>query len=176
VRTVFNLLGPLVNPARAPYQLLGVARPELLDPMAGALARLGTRRALLVHGRDGLDEVSLSAPTLVREVRGGRIAAWEWTAADFGLPPCSLADLRAEGPQESAAAVRSVLAGKPGPATQVVLANAGAALFAAERVASPAEGVARAEEAIRDGRAQRVLVRLAAASRGRQAACDAKAR
>src|SRR5262249_1890497 len=82
VRTLFNALGPLANPARAAYQLLGVGWPELLDPLAGALARLGTRRALVVCSRDGLDEVSLSAPTQVREVHGGRVRAWEWTPRD----------------------------------------------------------------------------------------------
>jgi anthranilate phosphoribosyltransferase len=164
VRTIFNCLGPLANPARAPYQLIGVSRPELLDPMAGALARLGTRHALLVCGRDGLDEVSLSAPTLVREVREGQVSNHEWTAQDFGLAPCTLADLHADGPEESAAVVRSVLEGHEGPATRVVLANASAALLAAERVATPADGVARAATALGDGRALQVLERLVACS------------
>src|SRR5262249_29578817 len=88
VRTLFNCLGPLANPAGASYQLLGVGRADLLDRMAGALARLGTRRAFLVCGRDGLDEVSLSGTTLVREVRGGTVAEAEWAPADFGLEPC----------------------------------------------------------------------------------------
>jgi anthranilate phosphoribosyltransferase len=157
VRTLFNALGPLANPAGAAYQLLGVGWPELLEPLAGALSRLGARRALLVCGRDGLDEVSLSAPTLVREVRGEQVTAWEWTPHDFGLEPCSLADLRAEGPEESAAVVRSVLEGRDGPAARVVLANAAAALLAAERVRTPAEGVARAAEAVASGRARQVL-------------------
>lgn len=164
VRTLFNCLGPLANPARAPYQLIGVSRPELLDPMAGAIARLGTRHTLLVCGRDGLDEVSLTAPTLVREVRQGQVSALEWTARDFGLAPCSLADLRADGPEQSAAIVRLVLDGRDGPATRVVLANASAALLAAERVATPAEGVARAAESLASGRARQVLERLVACS------------
>jgi anthranilate phosphoribosyltransferase len=160
VRTLFNCLGPLANPAGAAYQLLGVGRPEWLDPLAGALARLGTRRAVLVCSRDGLDEVSLSAPTQVREVRGGRVAAWEWAPADFGLEPCALADLRADGPEESAAVIRGVLDGHVGPARRMVLANASAALLVAERVGSPGEGVARAAEAIDGGRARQVLERL----------------
>jgi anthranilate phosphoribosyltransferase len=164
VRTLFNCLGPLANPAGAAYQLLGVGRSEWLDPLAGALARLGTRRALLVCGRDGLDEVSLSAPTIVRDVRRGEVTCLEWTPADFGLEPCPLAALRADGPDASAAMIRAVLDGHDGPASRVVLANAAAALVAAERASSPAEGVAQAAEAVRSGRARQVLQRLAAAS------------
>lgn len=164
VRTLFNCLGPLVNPALSPYQLLGVGRAEWLEPMAGALARLGTRRALLVHGRDGLDEVSLAAPTLVREVRGGRVTAWEWTPEDFGLACCTADELQADGPEQSAAVVRAVLEGKDGPAARVVLANAAAALVAAERVTTLAEGVARARQAIAGGAARAVLERLRACS------------
>jgi anthranilate phosphoribosyltransferase len=164
VRTLFNCLGPLANPACAAYQLLGVGKADLLDPLAGALARLGTRRALLVCSRDGLDEVSLSAPTLVREVRGDRVLSWEWTAADFGLAPCALDDLRAGGPEESARVVRAILDGRDGPATRVVLANAAAALLAAERVATPREGVALAAETVASGKARRVLERLVTCS------------
>ena len=164
VRTLFNCLGPLVNPASAPYQLLGVGRLEWLDPLAGALARLGTRRALLVHGRDGLDEVSLTAPTMVREVHRGQVTDLEWRPADFGLASCTLDDLRVNGPEESAAAVRAILEGAQGPRTRIVVANAAAALLASERVGSLAEGVTRASEAVASGRAREVLNRLAQAS------------
>ena len=160
VRTLFNCLGPLANPAGAAYQLLGVGRPEWLDRMAGALALLGTRRSVLVHGRDGLDEVSPAAPTLVRIVEGGRITAAEWTPEDFGVPGCSLAELRADGPDESAAIIRAVLAGGAGPAADVVVANAGAALIAAGRAASPAEGAAIARRALANGKAAAVLAAL----------------
>jgi anthranilate phosphoribosyltransferase len=162
VRTLFNCVGPLVNPARTPYQLLGVGRPEWLDLMAGALARLGgTRRALLVSGHDGLDEVTLAAPTRVREVRGDQVTAWEWTPADFGLPACPAEQLCVEGPEASARLILAILEGREtgGPAN-VVLANAAAALHAAERVASPEEGVERGRRAIRDGTALGVLERL----------------
>jgi anthranilate phosphoribosyltransferase len=162
VGTLFNCLGPLANPAGAPFQLLGVGRAELLDRMAGALARLGTTHALVVWASDGLDEVSLSAPTEVREVRGQEVSAWQWTPADFGLGPCRLEDLRADGPTASATIIRGVLAGADGPAARVVLANAAAALLAAQRVRTPLEGVALAREALATGRARQVLERLVA--------------
>jgi anthranilate phosphoribosyltransferase len=166
VRTMFNCLGPLANPANAAYQLLGVGRLEWLDRLAAALARLGTRRALLVCGRDGLDEVSLSAPTLVRQVQGNAVTSAEWTPDDFGLAPCSLDELRVEGPDESAAIIRRVLQGEDGSARRIVLANAAAALVAAEKAASLPEGVAQAVQAIESGRALKVLNGLVALSQG----------
>lgn len=164
VRTLFNCLGPLANPAGAAYQLIGVGRPEWLDRMAGALARLGTRRAFLVCSRDGLDEVSLSAPTLVREVRDGEVLAHEWTPADFALGTCQLDELKADGPEGSAALVRDVVAGRDGPALRVTLANAAAALLVAGKAATLEDGVARAREAVAAGGAARVLTALAEAS------------
>lgn len=160
VPTLFNCVGPLGNPAGAGYRLMGIGRAEWLDSVAGALALLGTRKALLVHSRDGLDEVSLSAPTLVRQVQGDVVTSWEWTAADFGLQPCSLDDLRAESPAASAAIVRAVLAGEDGPPRRMVLANAAAALLAAERVSSPREGVERAAEALDRGQARQAMEKL----------------
>jgi anthranilate phosphoribosyltransferase len=157
VRTLFNWVGPLANPSRAPYQLLGVGRLEHLDRMAAALARLGTRRAFVVCGRDGLDEVTPSGPTLVREIRNGQITSHEWTAADFDLAPCRLQELQVSGPEESAAVIRGVLEGREGPALRIVLANAAAALLAAERVRTLAEGVERARTAVAEGRATAVL-------------------
>src|SRR6266849_486285 len=111
IRTLFNCLGPLANPADAQYQLLGVSRPELLDPLAGALARLGTRHAFLVCGKDGLDEVSLSGPTLVREVRGSSVLVAEWMPEDLGLAPVSRTELLVRDPEESAAVIRALLEG-----------------------------------------------------------------
>ncbi|MBO0700997.1 MAG: anthranilate phosphoribosyltransferase, partial [Zavarzinella sp.] len=148
VRTIFNLVGPLLNPAGAEHQLLGVGRPDLLDPMAGAIARLGTRQAFLVCGGDGLDEVTLAAPTHVRRVRDGVIEALEWTPAEFGLEPVESGALAADGPTASAAIVRQILGGADGPARRVVLANSAAALLAAERVGALQEGVAVAAAAI----------------------------
>src|SRR5262245_17134576 len=156
VRTIFNLIGPLLNPAGAEHQLLGVGQRELLDPMAGALARLGTRDALLVCGRDGLDEVTLSGPTMVRRVRDGRVEALEWTPADFGLEPAGRDDIQADGPAESAEIIRRVLAGQDGPARRIVLANSAAALFVTGRADGLRAGVAEAARAIDSGAAGRV--------------------
>jgi anthranilate phosphoribosyltransferase len=160
VPTVFNWLGPLANPAGAERQLLGVGRPELLDVVAGALARLGTGHALVVCGRDGLDEVSLAAPTRVRRVCGSEVVALEWTADDFGLPACPLDGLRARDVGESARVIEGVLRGEEGPAACVVLANAAAGLIAAGHAADPRAGVALAREALRSGGALQVLDKL----------------
>ncbi len=160
IRTIFNLLGPLANPASADYQLLGVGKAELLDPLAGAVARLGVRRAVLVCGFDGLDEVSLAAPTMVRVVEGEEFRVEEWTPEMFGLGTVSLKEIAVDGPAESAGVVRSVLGGDDTSARRIVLANAAAALWAADAVPSLREGVARAAAAVDDGSAQGVLDRL----------------
>ena len=160
VRTIFNLLGPLANPASAEFQLLGVGKPELLDSLAGAVARLGIHRAILVCGFDGLDEVTLAAPTRVRIVEGEDFRTLEWRPADFGLDEVPLTAMKANGPGESARFVRAVLNDEPGPARQIVLANAAAALFAAGEVDRLTDGVQRAEESIRSGKAAQVLDRL----------------
>jgi anthranilate phosphoribosyltransferase len=164
VRTLFNLLGPLLNPAGAAWQLLGVGRAALLEPMADALARLGVRRALVVYSGDGLDEVSLSGPTAVRSVEAGRITASEWGPGDFGLAACRPDELAADGPDASAAAIRGVLdpSVPEGGARRVVLANAAAALLAAGRVLDLPAGVAFAREAIASGAALAVLDGLSA--------------
>jgi anthranilate phosphoribosyltransferase len=164
VPTLLNCLGPLANPAGADYQLLGVGRPELLDLIAGALAQLNTRRALVVCSKDGLDEVSLSAPTQVREVADGRVAAWQWEPADFDLEPCAVTELHAADAAASASMIRQILNGAEGAPTRVVLANTAAALIAAERVSSPRAGVARAREALGSGRARAVLEEIVLAT------------
>ena len=165
VRTLFNLLGPLLNPGSAEHQLLGVGRLELLDPMAGAVARLGTTCSVLVHGSDGLDEVTLSGPTHVRIVRGNSIESVIWEAKDFGLPAVATSDLLADGPAESAERIRSLLKGEPGPVRNVVLGNAAAALYAADRVKRLPDGVALAVEAIDSGRAQGVMAGLVSSTK-----------
>ncbi len=165
IRTLFNCLGPLVNPAGAPFQLIGVGQVDLLDLLAGALAHLQIRRALLVCGCDGFDEVSLCGPTLVREVSGNVVRSWEWQPEDFGLPRCTLAELRADSPEESASIIRDIVSGKRGAARNIVLANAAAALLAARQVGDLRAGVARATEAVDSGRAREVLERLVKCSR-----------
>lgn len=166
VRTLFNLLGPLANPADAPYQLLGVGKPELLDRLAGAVADLGTRQSVLVCSRDGLDEVGLSAPTMVRVVRGAEYEAREWEPAEFGLAPVALAEVRADGPAASGRIIRGVLDGDDGPARRLVLANAAAALWAAEQVRTLREGVEKAEAALDAGHPRAVLEGLHEGERG----------
>lgn len=160
VPTIFNCLGPLANPAGATRQLLGVGRPDLLDRMAGALAQLGTRRSFVLCSSDGLDEVSLSSTTMVREVCGSNVVSNEWTAADFGLDHCTLSELAAADANASATTILNVFAGMGGPAERIVLANAAAGLLLAERVVSLVDGVAHARIAITSGAARRVLERL----------------
>jgi anthranilate phosphoribosyltransferase len=165
VRTIFNLLGPLANPATAPYQLLGVGKPELLDPLAGAIATLGTRQAVLVCSFDGLDEVSLAAPTMVRVVRGNEYEAREWNPEEFGLASVSLRAIKATTPADSAAIIRGVLNGGDGPARRIILANAAAALWAAESVKTLREGVEKADAALASGKPRAVLAQLTRADR-----------
>jgi anthranilate phosphoribosyltransferase len=161
-RTVFNCLGPLANPAGAAFQIVGVGSPELLESMSGALVQLEIERAFVVVGADGLDEVTLTGPTHVREVNQGRIHEITWHPADFGLPACSLQDLAADGPEQSANIVHGILNGFPGPCRNVVLANAAAALLAAGRVQDLRSGVGVATASIESGRAVKVLERLKA--------------
>lgn len=161
-RTIFNLLGPLTNPAGAAYQLIGVSRVALAELMAGALAELGGEHALVVCGNDELDEVSLWGTTTVFEVTPGEVVSHAWTAETFGLPNCRVEDLRVDGPVESAHIIRQVLEGVAGPARDMVLANVAAALLAARRVDSPTAGIALAAQAIDSGAARNRLSEFAA--------------
>ena len=162
VRTIFNLIGPLANPAGADYQVLGVGKPELLDQLAGAVARLGVRRCVLVCSRDGLDEVSLGAPTDVRIVEGNDFTNTVWQPEELGLGEVNVDSLRVENALESAAVIRSVLSGEDGPAARVTLANAATALYAAGLFAQPSEAVAAARASIASGKARHVLDQLIA--------------
>jgi anthranilate phosphoribosyltransferase len=165
VRTVFNLLGPLTNPAGARRQLIGVVDPAYLDRMAGALARLGCDRALLVSSEDGLDEMSTSGTTRVVEVEGTERRAYAVTPEELGVPTARFEDVQGGTPAENAAVTRAVLDGEPGPRRDLAVLNAGAAIYVAGRADSLAEGVARAAEAIDSGAARAALERYVALSR-----------
>lgn len=160
VPTLFNLLGPLCNPAGATHQLLGTPRPEVQALIASALPRLEVTRAMVVRADDGQDEVSLDGVTHVADVTAGGRQDREWTAADFGLPPVGVAALAASDPQQSAAIILRLLAGEPGPCRDTVLAGAAAALLLAGKAESLAQGVSIAAGRIDDGGARETLETL----------------
>ncbi|MBI3050363.1 MAG: anthranilate phosphoribosyltransferase [Acidobacteria bacterium] len=164
IRTAFNLLGPLTNPAGARRQIVGVPRPELTELLARALVMLGVERAWVVHGLDGLDEISTTGYTKVLECRDGAVSTFYVHPAEFGLPKAAAADLQGGDAGENAAIVRAVLDGAKGPARDVVLLNAGAALFVAGRAASVREGIAEAAFAIDSGAARATLDRMVRSS------------
>ncbi len=157
VRTIFNILGPLTNPANAPSVLMGVFHPDLVGIQARVLRELGTERALVVWGRDNMDEISLGAGTLVGELRDGKVREYEIHPEDFGIAMSASRNLRVEGPEESIALLRAVLDDQPGPARDIVALNAGAALYVAGVADDIADGLARARAAIADGRARQRL-------------------
>ncbi|MBE7940400.1 MULTISPECIES: anthranilate phosphoribosyltransferase [Ramlibacter] len=162
VRTIFNILGPLTNPAGAPNILMGVFHPDLVGIQVRALQRLGAEHALVVYGRDGMDEVSLGAATLVGELRKGEITEYEVHPEDFGFAMASNRSFKVETPEQSRDLLRAVLDDQPGPARDIVLLNAGAALYAADVAASIADGIARAREVLASGAARERLAQLVA--------------
>ncbi len=157
IPTIFNFLGPLTNPARAEYQLLGVGDAGITSKVAEVLGRLGTKRALVVHGQDGLDEVSLSAPTEVQELRDGQVTSYTLSPEDAGLERVPLEKLKGGTPEENAARIRLILSGAKGPDRDFVLINAGAALIAAEMAEDLRDGAVLAAESIDSGAAGRAL-------------------
>ncbi len=165
VKTFFNILGPLTNPAGAPNILMGVFHPDLVGIQVRALQRLGAEHAVVVYGRDGMDEVSLGAATMVGELKNGEILEYEIHPEDFGLAMVSNRALKVETPEQSMALLQGVLDGQSGPPRDIVLLNAGAALYAAGVVPSMKDGVARAREAIDSGAARGKLNQLTAFSR-----------
>jgi anthranilate phosphoribosyltransferase len=165
VRTAFNLLGPLTNPARASRQIVGVPRPELTELVARALMLLGSERAWVVHGADGLDELSTTGYSKVSECRDGAVQTFYVHPADCGLAKASLEDLKGGDGADNAARIREVLDGRHGPSRDIVLLNAGAALFVAGRVGGVRDGIKRAAEAVDSGAARDVLARLIEGSR-----------
>jgi anthranilate phosphoribosyltransferase len=165
VRTIFNVLGPLTNPAGAPNQLLGVFSRELVEPLAQVLANLGSHHVLVVHADDGMDEISIAAPTFIAELKDGVVTTYTITPEDFGLPRGDLASLKVEDAAQSLQVVQSVLENQPGPARDIVQLNAGAALYAAGLADSLDAGVTKAGEVIASGAARAKLDALVAVSR-----------
>ena len=157
VRTMFNILGPLTNPASAPNILMGVFHSDLVGIQVRALQRLGAEHAVVVYGRDGMDEISLGAATLVGELKNGQITEYEIHPEDFGLTMASNRALKVDTPEESMAMLRGVLDNQPGAARDIVMINAGAALYAANVASSIADGLERARVAIESGAAKAKL-------------------
>ena len=164
VRTIFNILGPLTNPAGAPHILMGVFHSDLVGIQVRALQRLGAEHALVVYGKDGMDEISLGAATVIGELKNGEITEYEIHPEDFGLPMASNRALRVETPEQSMQMLMGVLNGEPGAASDIVALNAGAALYAANLADSLKGGLALARAAIASVAARRKLDELVAAS------------
>ena len=159
-RTLFNLLGPLTNPAGAPHQLLGVFAARWVEPLAKVLRKLGSKHVLVVHAEDGLDELSIAAPTHVAELQEGQVKTYVFAPEDAGIRRQSLDAVRVGSPQESAEMIRKVFKGQPGPAADMVCLNAGAALYAADVTTSLPEGVDLARQHLENGAAGATLERL----------------
>jgi anthranilate phosphoribosyltransferase len=160
IRTVFNLLGPLTNPAGATHQLTGIYDGGLTELIAQVLRNLGTARAMVVHGMEGLDEISLCGPTRISELRDGQIRNYTLTPEEVGLKSCRLEEIQGGNPEQCADALRRVLAGEKGPKRDVVLLNSGAALYVSGAAGSVAEGIRLAAESIDSGKARAKLEQL----------------
>lgn len=167
IRTIFNLLGPICNPAGVRRQLVGVFSWHWVEPIAHVLRTLGAEHVWVVHGHDGLDELTTTGATDVAELKDGKVTVFEVTPADAGLQPARLSDLRGGDEKENARAIREVLAGKRTPLRDIAVLNAAAALIVAGKASSLADGAALAARAIETGAAQKALDRLVAISNGR---------
>lgn len=159
-RTIFNLLGPLTNPVQARVQLIGAFSVRAAELLAQAAARLGTERAYVVHGSDGLDEITTSGTTTVFLVEHGKVQKGTWSPQDFGLPLATLEDLKGGSPQENAQIIREILSGEPGPRRDVVLINAAAALFVAQKASDVKDALQLAQDSIDSGAASHKLHEL----------------
>jgi anthranilate phosphoribosyltransferase len=157
IRTIFNLVGPLANPAPLAFQLVGVSDARLMRPMAEALVRLGVRHGMVVHGRDGLDEVTTTAPTDILEVRAGRVTETSLDPAALGIPRATPESLRGGDAGRNAAIARELLAGARSAARDIIVLNAGCAVYVADHARTVREGLANADEALASGRALQVL-------------------
>jgi anthranilate phosphoribosyltransferase len=164
VRTIFNILGPLTNPAGAPNQLLGVFHPDLVGILVRVLQRLGSNHVMTVYGMNGMDEVSLSGETLVGELKNGEVREYLVHPSEFGLPVYDSRVLKVANKEESVQCIQRALANEDGPVRDVVLLNAGAALYCAGVAASVGEGVKRAREAVASGKAMAKLSQFVSVS------------
>jgi len=160
IRTIFNLLGPLSNPAGAKTQLIGVYDRRWVKPLAEVLCNLGSSRALVVHGTDGLDEITITGPTLAAELKDGRVSELELAPEQFGIKPAKLGQIRGGNPGFNAQLLRGILSGEPGPCADIVLLNAGAAICLAGKTGNIQDGIEVARETIKSGKAMQKLEQL----------------
>lgn len=170
IRTIFNILGPLANPAGARMEVMGVYEEELIEPLAKVLANLDVKHALVVYGTDGLDEISMSSPTRVCEVHHGRFTSYEITPEQFGFARCDKEALTGGTPQENAAITKAILAGEKGPRRDAVLMNSGAAIYLAGKADSIAAGISLAAEMIDSQKAMQQLEKLISCSNAEEVA------
>ncbi len=160
VRTLFNVLGPLTNPAGAPNQVMGVFDAELVEPIARVLQHLGSRHVMVVHADDGMDEISICAPTAVAELHDGEVTTYRIAPEDFGFERAEAGAIRVGSAEQSLQTIRSVLDDEPGPARDIVCLNAGAAIYTAGLADDLAGGIEKARQAIASGKARQVLEQL----------------
>ena len=160
VRTIFNVLGPLTNPAGAPNQVIGVFSGDLVEPLAHVLKQLGSRHVMVVHAEDGMDEISISSKTSVAELKDGEVNCYSISPADFGIEVADSSALKVDGVEQSLAMIQSVLDNKAGPALDIVVMNAGAAIYVSGVAGSLEEGMQKARTAIAEGKASSVLASL----------------
>ena len=160
VRTIFNVLGPLTNPAGATHQVIGVFSKQWVEPLAQVLGRLGSEHVLVVHADDGMDEISIGAPTHVAELRDGKVITYAVTPEQFGLKRGNVAELVVQDAKQSLSIIESVLNNQGGPARDIVALNAGAAIYAANLAGTLADGVKKADAAISNGAAREKLQAL----------------
>ncbi|MCI8489186.1 MAG: anthranilate phosphoribosyltransferase [Lachnospiraceae bacterium] len=171
IRTVFNILGPLANPSRAKGMLVGVYSPEITEKIAVVMSRLGVERAFVVSGKDHMDEITTTGATVISEIKDGNVTTYEVTPEEFGLKRTALDDLRGGDGAENAKIAKRILTGEKGPKRDIVLLNAGAALYIARLADSVKEGILMAEESIDSGNAMRVLQELEEMSNAKLAMC-----
>ena len=164
VRTIFNILGPLTNPAGAPHQLLGVFHPDLVGILVRVLQRLGSRHVMVVHGSDGMDEITLAGETMIGELKDGEVTEYTIHPREFGLETCGSGALKVWDATQARDMLLAVLDGLPGPARDIVLFNAGAAIYVADRAATLGEGIETARAVIDNGAAREKLAQLVAFS------------